>query len=84
MTWQSPIADAILRLLSPIKTGAPAAILFVLAATGEQTRRITTKADKIYFPCMKSNFKTLMINVMTFISHERLILAVHTRVLMER
>ena len=32
---------------------------------------MTAKARKKYFPCMKSNFKTLMIKIMTFIKKSR-------------
>ena len=62
--WQSRTAEEMSRLLSPMKTGDPEVIFIKLAAAGQEKKRIATRAGKIYFPCMKSNFKTLMIKIM--------------------
>jgi hypothetical protein len=58
--------DEMSRLFSPIKTGAPAAIFARLAWAGARIR-ITSmrKTRKIRLLDMKSNFKTLMIKIMT-------------------
>jgi hypothetical protein len=69
MIRQPSRARVMSTLDSPTKTGAPTEILLRLARVGEVAMRITTRANKIYFPCMTSNFKTLMINIMTFFTY---------------
>jgi hypothetical protein len=59
------------RFCSPIYTGAPAEIFVRLPAAGDASTMMTAKAREKYFPCMKSNFKTLMIKIMTFIKNSR-------------
>jgi hypothetical protein len=49
-----------------MKTGAPAVIFMVLPATGATYIKMKINTSTINFPCMESNFKTLMINIMTF------------------
>jgi hypothetical protein len=48
-------------------TGPPAVIFVRLPAAGDASTIKKAKARKKYFPCMKSNFKTLMIKIMTLI-----------------
>jgi len=59
--------EEISRLRSPIKTGAPAAIFARLAWEGTRIKNISRrKTREIRLGNMKSNFKTLMIKIMTF------------------
>jgi hypothetical protein len=62
---QSSTADEMSRLLSPMKTGDPEVIFIKLPATGQVKSRIAIKTGKINFSFMKSNFKTLMIKIMS-------------------
>lgn len=60
-------AAVISRLCSPIKTGASETIFPRLAFAGARIRTISMrKTRQIRLDNMKSNFKTLMIKIMTF------------------
>ena len=67
ITWCPFKAFKISRLLSPMKTGAPAAILCRLAETGTARIKNAHSKTRIRYRFMKSNFKTLMIKIMSFI-----------------
>jgi len=69
MIRQLARALLISTLVSPTKTGAPCAMILVLAMHGGRMTRRAIRTSKIYFPCMRSNFKTLMINIMTFFTY---------------
>ncbi|GAB6286108.1 MAG: hypothetical protein STSR0009_23090 [Methanoregula sp.] len=61
------MGEEISRLRSPIKTGAPEAIFARVADAGTTRTKMARIRMRICERFMKSNFKTLMIKIMTFI-----------------